>query len=168
MTTHAIKRPQQPAGNRADLCTALQHEINATIPLTRAMQLRVTGCTTDGLMLDAPLQPNINDKGTAFGGSLSAMLTVAGWGLLWLRTREAGVHCEVMIARGEISFRRPLQDDLRACCPEPAAAEWSNFINQLRLRGKARITLAPKILDALGQETVTFRSEYVALMRDPT
>jgi hypothetical protein len=90
MTSGLTKRLQQPPVTRASLCADLQHAISETIPLARAMQLRVK----DGLMLKAPLHPNINDK------------------------------------------------------------------------GKARITLAPKILDVQGRETVTFPSEYIALNRD--
>ena len=54
------------------------------IPLTRAMGVRVESYDGQQLVLTAPLALNHNHLGTAFGGSLSALATLAGYGLLWL------------------------------------------------------------------------------------
>lgn len=151
------------ATESADLCTALQAELDQSIPLTRAMQLKVSVWSDLGLTLMAPLAPNINDKGSAFGGSLSAVLTLSAWGLLWLRTRRSHMACDLVIHRGEIRYVRPVTGPIIAFCPQPGEVEWQLFADQFASRGKARIRLRPVVLDSAGQEAVTFQSEFVAL-----
>ncbi|HKE43757.1 MAG TPA: YiiD C-terminal domain-containing protein, partial [Steroidobacteraceae bacterium] len=56
--------------------------MNAEIPLTRHIDVRIAGYDQDTLTLLAPLAANSNHKGTAFGGSLFSLAVLAGWGLL--------------------------------------------------------------------------------------
>ena len=130
------------------------------------MQLTVSAWSDQGLTLVAPLAPNINDKGSAFGGSLSALLTLAGWGLLWLRTKEANMPCDLVIHRAEIRYVRPVTGPILVRCPQPGDGEWRLFFEQFETRGKARIRLRPVVLDSTGREAVTFQSEFVALKRN--
>jgi thioesterase domain-containing protein len=65
------------------------------MPPARALQLRVTGGHHDRLRLQAPLAANVNDKGTAFGGSLVSLMTLAAWGLTVLKIEQAGLRAEV-------------------------------------------------------------------------
>ena len=150
----------------ADRAGQLQAFLDEHIPLTRAMQLRVVSLDETGLRLDAPLAPNVNDKGTAFGGSLASLLTLAGWGLLWSRCRKAGWACDIVIHRGEIRYRRPVNGVLRAHCPPPAAAAWQTFERELRDTGLARIALQPVVLDADGGQAVRFACQYVAFDKE--
>ena len=77
--------------------TALEHELLAEIPLARAMALRVAAYDGDSLALAAPLAPNVNDKGCAFGGSLASLMTLAGWGVIRLAVAaEAGAMCRAV------------------------------------------------------------------------
>ena len=147
-------------------CKALQAELDSSIPLTRAMQLKVVSFTPGGLVLKAPLAPNSNDKGTAFGGSLSAMLTLAGWGWLWIMARREELPCDLMIHGGEIRFLSPLTRDFEAHCPAAEVVDWEKFSRQLQAKGKARIQLQPCVLDSDGHEAVTFQSSYVALKKE--
>jgi len=145
---------------------ALQQELERSIPLSRAMQLSVVSFTPGGLMLRAPLAPNSNDKGTAFGGSLSALLTLAGWGWLWIMARREGLECDLLIQGGEIRYIAPVTRIIEAHCPAASVSDWENFRAGLNRKGKARIALDPRILDSEGQEAVTFQSSYVALRKE--
>ena len=64
-----------------DPATAL-HEHLRLIPQVLAMQVQLAGERDGRLCLRAPLGPNVNDKGTAFGGSLVSLMTLAGWCLV--------------------------------------------------------------------------------------
>ena len=50
------------------------------IPLAAAMQVSIARIDANALELTAPLDPNANHMGTAFGGALQALATLAGWG----------------------------------------------------------------------------------------
>jgi hypothetical protein len=70
-------RTDAQALRRDALREAAQAQLLADIPLTRFMHLAITGWDGDSLRMSAPLAPNINDKGCAFGGSLASVMTLA-------------------------------------------------------------------------------------------
>src|SRR5699024_9824089 len=70
---------------------ALETRMRNDIPLTRAIDLRVRHADADTLILAAPLAPNINDKGCAFGGSLVSLMTIAGWAHVVLALEARGL-----------------------------------------------------------------------------
>ena len=109
------------------------------IPLTQAMGLHVAGRDGSGLRLAAPLAPNLNDKGTAFAGSLAAIVTLAGWALTTLVLREAGIEdAQVAVGRAETDYLRPVRSALLADCRQPPPAEIERFLGDYRSRGRAR------------------------------
>ncbi len=56
----------------------IESYLHREIPITAAMGIRVESYNEKELVLTAPLEPNHNHLGTAFGGSLSAIATLAG------------------------------------------------------------------------------------------
>jgi thioesterase domain-containing protein len=78
----------------------------------QAMQIAVDSFTGNRLELCAPLEPNLNDKGTGFAGSITSMLVLAGWGLITLHLREAGVQAEVVVSKSETQYRSPVRGEL--------------------------------------------------------
>ena len=72
--------PTPPAADAAPSLESLRTRL-ALIPLVREMQIEVLGEAEGRLRLRAPLAPNVNDKGSAFGGSLASLMTLAGWAL---------------------------------------------------------------------------------------
>lgn len=68
----------------------VEHYLHEHIPITRAMGLKVTAYDGDSVRLWAPLEPNLNHRNTAFGGSLSTLGILAGWSLLHVKMQEAG------------------------------------------------------------------------------
>ena len=98
---------------------ALEQYLHRQIPLSAAMRVTVRGATLESVILAAPLEPNLNHKSTAFGGSLSALGILAAWSLVHLRLLEEGVKCEIVIQSknglppaGDRAIHRPLRTDL--------------------------------------------------------
>ena len=60
------------------------------MPPVAAMQVTIAGYDGSCLRLRAPLSHNVNDKGCAFGGSLSSLMTLAAWGVVNLHVQGAG------------------------------------------------------------------------------
>lgn len=143
----------------ADL-PATERFLHAQIPLARAMGVRVESYDGGRLVLTAPLAANHNHLGTAFGGSLATLATLAGYALLWLELGERDAH--IVISRSEIHYRSPVRGDLRAVClrPDPDALE--AFKAQFARKEKARLTLDVTI-DGERGSGVEFRGTYVAL-----
>lgn len=141
----------------------LQAKFLREIPLTRHLRLRVDDYSGDELRLSAPLAPNVNDKGTAFAGSLNALMTLAGWGLVHLRLREVGEDCDIVIHRGELEFSKPIHTPFQAVA-RLKQADWEAGLKRLQSRGRGRILVATRA-DAAGGTAATLAGQYVALRR---
>lgn len=133
---------------------------HAKIPLTRAMAVRVESWQEGRLVLAAPLAENHNHLGTAFGGSLSALATLAGYGLIWLALDDRDAH--VVVRRGTTDYRKPVRGTLRAICSGPSEREMGEFRHSYRSKGKARIALRV-LIEESGETAMEFEGIYVAL-----
>ena len=134
--------------------------LHSQIPITRAMGARVTSYEGGQLVVTAPLDLNHNHLGTAFGGSLSAVATLAGYALLWLELRDRTAH--VVIRRSTIQFHRPVRGELRAVCRAPDPATLATFHSDFARKGKARLALRVEIAHD-GQLAVEFEGTFVAV-----
>jgi thioesterase domain-containing protein len=157
--------PPTPASyDHATAIRALEAELLAMPPVA-AMDLRVVDAAGGRLRLRAPLAANVNDKGCAFGGSLSSLMTLAGWGLIVLRLAEAGLQAEVYVADSEIRYRAPLYGDLEACAELAEGASWYTFLDTLRSRGRARLAVSATVTLPEGGLATESRSRYVAMLK---
>lgn len=131
------------------------------IPLTRAMGIHLARYDADGLALAAPLAPNVNDKGTAFAGSLASIITLSGWSLTHLTLLDHGERANVVIARSRLEYRAPVREDILAECTRPSQAAVARLLADFRKRGKARWELEA-VIRAGGITALEFRGLYVA------
>ena len=156
---HAPERHAPAAAIRA-----LEAELLAMPPVA-AMDPRIVEAGDGRLRLRAPLAANVNDKGCAFGGSLTSLMTLAGWGLIVLRLAEAGLEAEVYVADSEIRYRAPLCEDLEACAELAEGESWDVFLDTLRSRGRARLAIRATVALAEGGLATESRSRYAAMLR---
>ena len=147
-----------------DITGSLEARILAQIPLTRAMQLRAHSYDDDQLTLAAPLAPNINDKGCAFGGSLATLMTLAGWGLILLKLENFGIDCDVYVQDSTIHYLEPVWSDFVAQSRLASGKSWDAFAAALRSRGRARVHVHCRIPLAHGDAS-TLKARYVAVVR---
>ena len=135
------------------------------MPPVAAMQVEVEGMRGDALRLTAPLSANVNDKGNAFGGSLTSLMTVAGWGLVTLKLRLAGLKAEVYVADSQIRYLAPLYGDLVAEAVFAEGQPWDLFVDTLVQRGRARIQVDARVLLPEGGLATTLSGRYVAIAK---
>lgn len=142
----------------------LEAELLAMPPVA-ALGLRIVEATGDRLRLHAPLAPNINDKGCAFGGSLGSLMTLAGWGLIVLRLAEAGLQADVFVADSEIRYRAPLYADIDTTAELAEGESWDVFLSTLRSRGRARLSVRAVVWLPEGGVATESLSRYAAKLR---
>jgi len=134
------------------------------IPVTQAMGIRFGGRDRSGFALVAPLRLNLNDKGSAFAGSLATLATLCGWAYTQTLINDAGVDAEVVVARSTLHYLRPGRGDLRAHCAAPESVAVESFLSSLRARGRARWSLQVELRS--GAELVLqFQGYYRATLR---
>jgi len=142
----------------------LEAFLHEKIPLTKAMGLHVAESNAHRLVLEAPLDRNINHLGTAFGGSLHALPTLACYAGLWTLMREAGVDGHVVVKRSQAFYRQPVTGKLRAACVRPPAALAKEFIRDLQRHKKARMELTAIVEGTDGKPAVEFSGSFVAVV----
>lgn len=150
--------------DNARLAARLQAKFLREIPITRHLGLRVDAYEGDTLRVSAPLAPNVNDKGTAFAGSLNALMTLAGWGLVHLRLQAAGENCDIVIHKGELLYSAPIRTEFQAVA-SVAESDWAAGMERLKYRGRGRILVSTRV-EAAGATVATLAGQYVALRRD--
>ena len=138
-------------------------ELRATLanemPVTQHLGIEVVGRREGGPLLKAPLAANRNHQGTAFGGSLNAIATLACWSAIWLALREAAAPGIVVIQDSTIRYLRPVTTDFTAVA-DLSALKIEQLMATIRRRGRGRITVTATVSDATGP-AVTFTGRYV-------
>ncbi len=81
--------------------------LHAHIPVTRSLGAAAVRWDGAALALRAPLAPNLNHRGTAFGGSMSALAILAGWGVVHLALRARGLETRLVVQRSAPADRMP-------------------------------------------------------------
>lgn len=132
------------------------------LPITDFMGLAVHEYDGQQLTLKAPLGPNINDKQTAFGGSLYNACVMACWGFAYLKTLEAGIDGNQVVVSGSIKYKRPVAGDFEATCVSPGAEIEQHFIEGFNRHGKGKIELSANILWD-GKVAVEFQGTYAVI-----
>jgi thioesterase domain-containing protein len=143
----------------------LQETLRREIPITQHLGITVESYDAQRLVLSAPLARNINHKGTAFAGSLNALVTLAGWGQLWLILKERQLHGKIVIQDSTNSYLLPVQSDFRAFCDRPSPAQITRLENTFHKHSRARIELQAEIYNG-SELAVSFRGRYVILPPD--
>ncbi|MGN2246531.1 YiiD C-terminal domain-containing protein [Frateuria sp. GZRR35] len=147
------------------LADELLRFIRDKIPLARAMDLRLHRYDPDGLALAAPLAPNVNDKGCAFGGSLASVMTLAGWALVELELKRHGEDCDVFVGDSHVRYLEPVWDDFRAEARLAEDADFAIFFATLAERGKARIDVRCEVPGNGERPAATLQARFVAKRR---
>jgi thioesterase domain-containing protein len=119
----------------------VQDYLHEHIPLSAAMGIQVSRCDAAAVELRAPLEPNLNHRATAFGGSLSAIGILAAWTWLHSRLRGEGVESRLVIQQNTIDYLLPVAGELRAVCRAPDDASVQRFLRIFQRHGRARLSL---------------------------
>ncbi len=150
-------------GTASEALLAYLHE---HIPLSARMGTRIVEAGPRGVLLEAPLEPNLNHRETAFGGSVAALAILAGWTLVHLRLRAEGIEARTVIQRGDVSFHEPVEEAFRAHALPPDPSTWSRFLRTLARRRKGRVTVRVDVLCG-GRAVGGMNAAYVSLTISP-
>jgi thioesterase domain-containing protein len=148
---------------RDRLRQAAQERLLEDIPLARFIQLQIGAW--DGATLDmrAPLAPNINDKGCAFGGSLASVMTLACWALIKLAADERGVSCDIYVQDSSLRYLAPVGQDFAARARLADDQPADTFFETLAARGKARMSVHCEVRAGDGTIACSLAARFVAV-----
>ena len=149
------------------LSERLQWYLLKQIPISDGLGISVTEASLDEILITAPLAPNLNHHGTAFGGSVSAVAILSGWALVYARLEAEGKFPGVVIQYNAIRYLKPLEGVFAARARLTHPDKWTHFMQGLSRHGKARTIVTVDVEGGRGIAAV-FQGTYVALRTNPS
>jgi thioesterase domain-containing protein len=122
---------------------SLQAYLLAHIAPAHALGLTIV--EVEPLTIAAPLAANLNDKGTAFAGSLYSAAALAGWALLTRWCSAESIDAEVALHESSARFLAPARAPFRARARAPGAADLEKVKRMLARAGRGRIELRVEV-----------------------
>ena len=119
----------------------LQELIDREIMLAKPMGVIVETADETALVLRAPLAPNANHMGTAFGGSLYSLAVLTGWAWITRFIASRELDADTVIQESAMRFLAPVKGEMRACIQLPAEADIDKFQKMLARAERGRIRL---------------------------
>ena len=89
-------------------CAELQQEWATKIPISQHMGINIRQYSGWRFETAAPLNANVNVHDTMFAGSIYSQATLTGWGLVWLMLKEQGLLGNIVLSKGNIHYKRPI------------------------------------------------------------
>lgn len=136
-----VSYPRLPLPEGPDDLIAFQQWLGEAIPMVGSLGITHMAREGDSLVWQLALAPSLNDKGTGFGGALTAQTTLLGWCWVTLWLRERGLARDVVVAESSQQFHAPVTGDYRLMCTPRDPQGPGALAEKLRERGKGRITL---------------------------
>lgn len=139
----------------------LQKKLYTEIPLTQYMQLQLESIDDASLVTSAPLIPNINDKGTAFAGSLGTLVTISAWCACYYEMEKLGyTQSRIAVVQSNISYTHAVTQNLQCITQRPTQEEMDIVVQKLKVKKSASLKLTSYVLQDSTQ-CVTFEGIYV-------
>ena len=123
----------------------LKKTINEYIPLTDHMGVEAVRSDLELIHIRAPFEVNRNKMGSAFGGSVNALLTIAAWSWVFAFLKKHSVKCQLVIQSNETHFMRPVLGPIEAYCFGPKAEAAEHFLKTLERHKKARLEVSSEV-----------------------
>lgn len=140
----------------------LERYLHTHIPLSAAMAATVAGLSAEEVTLQAPLGPNLNHRGTVFGGSAVSLAILSAWALVHTRLGAEGLTARLVIQRHGMTYDLPLDGAFSATARLAEPEAWPRFLKTLRRMGRARVSVVAEV-QAAGRAAGRFEGDFVAL-----
>ncbi len=143
----------------------LEAYLHRHIPMSAAMRVRVIENGPQRVVLEAPLEPNLHHRATAFGGSVVTLAILAAWVQVHFRLQVEGRTVHTVIQKSTMDYDLPVRASFRATCARIDDPIWERFCRTLDRRGKGRVSVEALVEGDAGR-VGHFRGQYVALTVD--
>jgi thioesterase domain-containing protein len=133
------------------------------IPLTADMAMEIIDFTGDELHVFAPLDKNINDKGSVFGGSSSALMIISAWSLIKLACDVKDIEADIVIHKNQTHWNKALYQDLNIHARFVEEYNFDKIKDKINTGKHQRIDCEIKLVNAAGVLFSTMVAKYVII-----
>lgn len=143
----------------------LEKFLLAKIPLANALAIKVVKADDSQVEISAPLKPNVNHLGTAFGGSLQSVMVLACYSWLFNLLESRGISAHVILKTINSKFTSPVEGNFSAICPAPPNKAIEKFLKTVGQRKRGQISLKATI-ERAGDVACELEGKFVAVRTD--
>lgn len=127
---------------------SFENMLHTKIPMTKYMNLSLESYDDQALITKAPLEENINDKGTAFGGSLSTIAIMSSWSMCNFILDEFNLSSEnIVIINNTTNFTAPVTKELVCHTKKPTKEQLETLQNKLNTKRSGSIKIQASIIE---------------------
>lgn len=131
------------------------------IPVTKFLALAISKATPHRIETSASMSKSINVHQSMFAGAIYSQAVLTGWGLIHLRAQQAGVDGSIVLASGDIKYRKPITQHPKGVVEHFLALDNFSVVTQGK---KLRIELAVDMFEGDSLEaSAQFIGRYVIL-----
>jgi len=137
-------------------------QLQREIPITKVLGFSIQSLSEESAICSLPLNPNINHKGTLFGGSQYSGCALACYSLFLFNVRQASSPTNnIVVAGANIKYLKPAPFDVRVKAFWKESDGRSRFLEHLERKGKARVSLLAHVLDGADLLLTEFQGDFV-------
>jgi thioesterase domain-containing protein len=149
--------------HQLQVTTALQDVWYETIPLSKAMNIKISYFDGAELITHCDGGFNKNLHNTMFAGSIYTLATLSGWGWVYLQLQQQQLKGDIVLAKAEIKYHAPIAGIGYA---KVVAESVSGDFTRLTLGKNARVNLTVHLYS--GEDiAATFTGSYAVLAPKP-
>jgi len=139
-------------------------ELLSSIPVVSGMKIDIEKISDREIILKAPLDININYEGTAFGGSINTLCTLASY-LLTHHLIKMSEHQikSLVIQDSSIKYKSPVKDNFFAQAVI-SEAEKERFLSMLKRKKMGRVNLSTTVYTVKDEGLVEYLARFVAII----
>jgi thioesterase domain-containing protein len=142
----------------SSLSENLEKLLRQQMPLAEAMDVHVVRADAEHTELSCSLSKNHNHLGSAFGGSLTALMILAAYCRIFQIMNGQG---HVLLKSSSCEFLAPVEEELRAVCLPPQPQDAEEFLRVYNKKGRARLVLQSEIRLHDGRVAARLSGEFV-------
>ncbi len=149
--------------HQLQVTTALQDVWYETIPLSKAMNIKISYFDGEELIAHCDGGFNKNLHNTMFAGSIYTLATLSGWGWVYLQLQQQQLKGDIVLAKADIKYHAPIAGIGYA---KVSAGAVSGNFTRLTLGKNARMNLTVHLYS--GEDiAATFTGSYAVLAPKP-
>jgi thioesterase domain-containing protein len=137
--------------------------LHTKIPLTKQMGLRISTFNQNEIIMTSPLAPNINDKGSVFGGSSSALQIICAWTLVKLNCMTHSIDADIVIHKNETVWNTPSYSDIKVSSKFVHSPSFDDIKCKLSLKNNVKLETLSTIMNQDNKICSEMKATYVLL-----
>lgn len=144
----------------------LQRYIEENIPIVREMGFIVEETGDERIVVSGEYCRHINHTKSVFGGSISSVMTLAGWGRVRLLIEEFDPLATVVIKSNSTDFIKPVTEDYVVYTEIIGEKNIAKFRKTYEKFGRGRVEVEACLTHRGSHEVLArFKGEFVALKK---